>query len=1396
MRVLHGGTLLLLAVTGCQVAPHVVLRVEDPDALAVNAVRLAAGRALDSLTATRIEKLPAEITVVGDEPGEVTLWVEARADNGEPLARGRARVTLSRRPQVAVAVRLAAACTPAGVDGARCVLGETLELAGVCIDGACLESVCGDGVTDPDAEVCDEGANNSNQPNADCRPDCTPRRCGDGVRDVGETCDGTDLGSSSCFEQGYYGGTLGCADDCQPDVTGCTGFCGDGTINGNEECDTDVSATCADFGFGRGVVICTSDCAVSTAGCSGGCGDGIVDPGELCDTTELDGHTCQEIGYYTGTPTCAGSCDGLNPTGCSGRCGDNVTNGTETCDGTDLPGGWDCTSFIYYGGTLGCGAGCDGFDTVNCVGFCGDGVINGGEECDGLDHAGVSCADLPLYTAGRLGCSSTCERSFGSCFSKTAWHVVNWGTGVNWHGLWVAGPGEIFVAGNNGQAAHMKDGNWALLTPRYLTSEVETVHYLAVWGSSPSDVHLVGDARGFNATVFRWDGNGWAGTWGPLDWNDVWGTSASEAFAVGSGGRVATWDGNTWTTTTAPTTALLNGVWGSGSTEVFAVGGGGTLLRYAGYGGASLEWQAIPYPYPTSQAFFDVWGTSSLEVFVVGDEVALRWDGGSWLPMSGVSGRRLVSVWGSSGTDVYAAAGNEILHYDGNVAGSWSVAPVAPAGLIRAVGGASSSEVYAVGDRGEILFFNGTAWSTLAEPTCSLRDISGVGVGNAFAVGDGGCVMHYDGAGWTRMTTPTSERLYSVWAHSATDVVAVGAGATAMRYGGPGVGWQAIDLSAPLPTPQGLHDIWRNSAGDSFVVGANGTCLHHNASTDQWSLAPSLTTQSLEVVWGDDAGEVWAGGDAGTLLHFESGTWSCFSCPLNGDYFTSMWGAAPDDIWAGRIDDFGYPRMQRYNGVGWAGVGSGFSAISAWGFGPIDTYFGSIEGGMFHYDGAAVLPLEVGSGNWLEGIWGSSPLELFAVGEHGTILHRRVTEWTAIPTGAPEDLHAAWGDGDILAAGANGTIMRYDGTGWTPEASNTGAALHAVWGDPPDFFAAGDGGAIVHDDGGGWTLSPNADNRTLRGMWGRDAADLFAVGDDGAVLHYDGTQWDPEPIAATDRLNAIWGSPDGHLFAVGELGSVWQFDGSWASVPSGVTSDLHAVWGTLSTDVYVAGDGGTLLRFDGATWSPLTSNSTADLRAVVGRDSANIMAAGMAGEIIFCDGTSCAPMSSATTSDLFGLANNSVGATVAVGAGGEARVWLGGMPTAYGGACHRPATAYCGTTLTGSTAGRAVRTLPIGCAGARSEATEKVFYRFDSPVDGELTALLTPHGGGDLDLIATGALTTLGCDPAGRCIEAAQTAGSGPEQITLTIAADDTYFFIIDGPGGAVGYTLELSCSH
>src|SRR5262245_31704063 len=101
-----------------------------------------------------------------------------------------------------------------------------------------------------------------------------------------------------------------------------------------------------------------------------------------------------------------------------------------------------------------------------------------------------------------------------------------------------------------------------------------------------------------------------------------------DAFAVGLAYNILRYNGAAWTPMTNPDITInLHQVWGSSATDVYAVGaegGLGTILHYQG-----TSW--TPVDAGVQSAFESVWGSGS-HVFVVGipGDSTLHYDGISW----------------------------------------------------------------------------------------------------------------------------------------------------------------------------------------------------------------------------------------------------------------------------------------------------------------------------------------------------------------------------------------------------------------------------------------------------------------------------------------------------------------------------------------------------------------------------------------------------------------------------------------------------------------------------------------------------------------------------------------------------------------------------------------------
>ncbi len=276
-----------------------------------------------------------------------------------------------------------------------------------------------------------------------------PMVCGDGVADavtgatgqpdVREDCDGESFRAVACTNlpdpnnpraDTYVGGLLECSADCGIRTFFClSNICGNGTVEGSEECDG-AEIPSSDVCRAGGSPKCGSDCRFDRLGCNSPptCGNGRLDPGEDCDATNLGGASCESLGFVGGTLACLNNCHfnvlGCHPTLCgNGRAEEGLTpTEREMCDGTDfgrfadIAGGPpSCRDFGLPGGEVACTGGCR-LELSACekLPSCGNGIREGQEMCDGTDLAGRHCEDFGLPGDG-LACHPNCTFDWSRC---------------------------------------------------------------------------------------------------------------------------------------------------------------------------------------------------------------------------------------------------------------------------------------------------------------------------------------------------------------------------------------------------------------------------------------------------------------------------------------------------------------------------------------------------------------------------------------------------------------------------------------------------------------------------------------------------------------------------------------------------------------------------------------------------------------------------------------------------------------------------------------------------------------------------------------------------------------------------------------------------------------------
>jgi hypothetical protein len=297
--------------------------------------------------------------------------------------------------------------------------------------------------------------------------------------------------------------------------------------------------------------------------------------------------------------------------------------------------------------------------------------------------------------------------------------------------------------------------------------------------------------------------------------------------------------------------------------------------------------------------------------------------------------------------------------------------------------------------------------------------------------------------------------------------------------------------------------------------------------------------------------------------------------------------------------------IKHYNGSVWTAMPSGTSSAlnGVWGSGPNDVFAVGTSGTILHYNGSTWTAIS-SSTTWdtLEDVWGSGPNDVFAVGTN-TIVHYNGLTWTSMYSSSSDYIvrfRAVWGSGpnDVFAVADVGTILHYNGSTWTAMSSGITGDLYYVWGSGPnDVFAVSEDNTILHYNGTAWTTVYTSTTYWLRGIWGSGPNDVYVVGGRSAgggnaeetgvyvIIHYDGTSWTTMSSGtAYQFLENVWGSGPNDVFAVGADGTILHYDGTtWTEVAAGITGHwLYGVWGSASNDVFAVGDGGTILHLNSA----------------------------------------------------------------------------------------------------------------------------------------------------------------------------------------------------------------------
>jgi len=246
--------------------------------------------------------------------------------------------------------------------------------------------------------------------------------------------------------------------------------------------------------------------------------------------------------------------------------------------------------------------------------------------------------------------------------------------------VWGGSSSNVFTGGydnqNNAFMAHFDGTAWLQMALPAALESCSTCMVRGLWGTSSSNIYatIQGPIPTGASHLLHYDGVSWSGvttgveafdtlTTGVAGLVGVWGSSASDVFAVGHGGWVLHFDGTSWSGQQVPAEGgpTFGSIWGSGPNDVFAATRSNLIYHYDG-----SAWSSTPVLTANASAlFWSMTGTSATNV-LVGDGDSgniLKWDGTTWAWADSLPDTGVIGLWARTPTDVWAGgASGGIFH--------------------------------------------------------------------------------------------------------------------------------------------------------------------------------------------------------------------------------------------------------------------------------------------------------------------------------------------------------------------------------------------------------------------------------------------------------------------------------------------------------------------------------------------------------------------------------------------------------------------------------------------------------------------------------------------------------------------------------------------------------------
>jgi hypothetical protein len=211
----------------------------------------------------------------------------------------------------------------------------------------------------------------------------------------------------------------------------------------------------------------------------------------------------------------------------------------------------------------------------------------------------------------------------------------------------------------------------------------------------------------------------------------------------------------------------------------------------------------------------------------------------------------------------------------------------------------SETDIWISMDGDQVARYDGSSQtSTMCMPVSfSIKKMWGGNANSVYAVGDGGNIVHYNGSSWTKIESGTGLDIYDIYGATSSitgrnEILAV-AGNRAVNFDHRILQIQGVNVSqvSDEGIPSQLVGVWFSPGITYYVVGDGIYTKYTLTDGKPWKgIHSGLTTYYTNTVRGIAVNNIFIAGVAGTLLHFNGRSWRSYisSTGLSNGAYTSV----------------------------------------------------------------------------------------------------------------------------------------------------------------------------------------------------------------------------------------------------------------------------------------------------------------------------------------------------------------------------------------------------------------------------------------------------------------------------------------------------------------------------